>query len=954
MAYSYDSRPHDRRRNDSYYSRSRDSGGYSSLNNQSGYSYSSPEPRYAANPPLPKRSSARPYYSESRNKRTWPPSPSVEDEAISLAREYPVGSAHSERSGEAKSRGSVDQYPIIEEIEQPRVVHDDSGERRFVLVSDPGVAPAPSAAAKERRKSFAERGNIPHLKTDVSEPPVFTQRTPTPYAYTKPTKESAAPPASECFLSPEPITPTPASIPSSIPKRNPWDTPRDQNARPTKAPAVHSRNDSVQQSPRTGRLDVFDDSDMEPEDTSRLRTERTPAQYSFVKSDLQREDLRSSLHDCKKERKDPRAPPPQSPRSAYDNTLSSPGSSKNSTPPPQSPQSSSSSLSNGTRQRPLSRPSPVDTGYSKSSRTYPDSRPASPLRRPSSPLHREVPMPPSPTYSPKLPPRRANESPPSTRPTSRGGPQRPASPLSFSTTLQPPSEPRVPVTDADWHATYPPATRDRSRPPSRYGRHESMPLPVPPRIDVQSPSPGRPPRLSALPYPVDDRETDVYMPPEEAYQYQHTTPAPPLGPPSPSLRQPYPDSPKLSSPVVSSPREASSAFRPSLGSRHTAAEEVPRLARVRSNSIRSQSSNEGHRKERTNTLSLDKPLPSCPRSEPSTMHDDWYTLDNCPNFDICPSCFERVFIDTPFAVFFKQARRYENPVERFCDFSSPWMRLAWLLTIKQQRKSPDLLYALATITEFGEPCPKDKEVPGPWYGIVDQRDGSPVPNFTMCPCDFKQVEALFPSLRGYFIRIPSSDSLRNTKAPTCSLRITSRRFPKYLDLLVELDAEAQLRGRSPNIERFILMARENAYKGECLKDKPTLRKPWHFIPSLPEFTVCEECYDDVIWPAIKEKSRLAESFNRTIQLVPGEDIEGTSCCLYSTRMRRVWARALESDDFGYLKRKAIERKRIESRIAREKKDLLRYLEMRTMYGGSERDRLRRELREVEAEWRDCE
>ncbi|KAF2185241.1 hypothetical protein K469DRAFT_632388 [Zopfia rhizophila CBS 207.26] len=946
MAYSYDSRYHHSRRPDSYYSRSRDLDGYSSLNG-GGYSYAY-EPRYsssAANPPLPKRSSANPPRRETRNKYRWPPSPSVEDEAESLAREFPSSapSVDDEASGEAKSPGCVDQYPLLEEIEQP------NDERRFVLVSDPSVAPGPtltsSSTAKDgRRKSFAERGNMPHLKTDINDPPVITNRTPSPYAYTKPTKESISPSMGDYFLSPETITPTASSIPQSISTRDIWDSSRDQNARPSKP--VHGRNDSVTQSPRTSKTDVFDDSDIEAEDAARLRTERRPARYSFVKSDLRKEDLRTSLHDTTKDKREVKQPPPQSSsRSTYNGSYSgSSHSSKNSSPPPQSPRSSSLSLntSSAPRPKPLNRHIPAETSYIKSSRNYPDSRSASPFR-PNSPLSRE--RPPSPPRSPKLPPRRLNDSQTPPRPSSREGNSKPPSPLSSSTSLPSQLHPRVPITETERHATYPPTTN--LRPTSRYSRYETMPVPIPPRIDVQSPSPARPPKPeNPLPYPVDDRPIDVFMPPEEAFQYDHSFAA---TPPSPSVRQSYPESPRLSSDIIDSPRDRSSAFRPSIGSRHTAAEEVPRLARVRSNSVRSQSSNDVRRKERkTNSLSLNRPLPSCPRSKATDRYDDWFTLENCPNFDICPSCFEAVFADTLFAPFFQQTRRYERPIARICDFSSPWMRLAWLLTIKQQRKSPDLLYALATITEIERPCPEDQELAGPWYGIPDQRDGKHVTNFTICPCDLKQIEALFPSLRGYFTRLPTSDPMRISKLQTCSLRVTSRRFPKYLDLLVELDIESRERSRAPDIERFIQMAREYAYKGECAKDKSSIRKPWHFIPSLPEFTICEECYDDVVWPALQQGSQLAKMFNRTIQLVPGEDSEGTSCCLYSPRMRRVWAIASDDEDFGYLKRKAVERKRAESKLAREKAGLMRMLEQRSGYENT--DRLKREIKEVEAEW----
>ena len=281
------------------------------------------------------------------------------------------------------------------------------------------------------------------------------------------------------------------------------------------------------------------------------------------------------------------------------------------------------------------------------------------------------------------------------------------------------------------------------------------------------------------------------------------------------------------------------------------------------------------------------------------------------------------------------------------------MRLAWLLTIKQRRPSLDLIFALARICDEERPCPNDRDVIGTWYGIPDQRDGVHISNFAVCPCDMKMIETLFPSVRGYFTRLPAHSHAGASRQLMCSLRVTSRRFPKYLDLLVELDAESQNSGRAPDISRFIQLARENAYKGECCRDKKHIRKPWHYIPSLPEFTVCEECYDDVIYPAIGDGDRIASMFNQTIQLVPGEDSEGTSCCLYSPRMRRVWARTLEDQDMAYLTKKVLERKRIENRLSTDRQDLLLWSD-RLDRSGEEWERVKKDLRELEAQWRDWE
>lgn len=950
MAYStYDARHTNNPSHASSFQTSRDTDAHSrrppppqpamrSSYHEPGSYHSTPYYSYEARRPAP-APRVPPHATRHRNR--WPPSPSVEDETSALTREVrPSAAASVVPDGEARTRGSVDQYPIIQEIERPA-----NDERRFVLVSDP--SPDGDAARDERRRSVADRGNMAHLKTDLDDPPLVTERTSTPYAYTKPQKESLAPSPGDYYLSPESVAPS-SSSPRGLPHRNHVDA-RDQNSRPAKqgAPRPKQTASSRPPSPIKTREDVFDDSDADS-DTSRLRTERRPARYSFVKSDLQKEDLRTNVLDsqAKEERRRREVSPPKSTRREAHTqrgkeSISSSASSKQHTPASDSPRSSNSSLNGDSRR---SRPAPLDAGNSRSSK-YPSSRPSSPR------LTKD----PSPPRSPRLPPRRP-PSPNTSRPSSRSG--RPSSPLS-STRPRAEDSPRVPITEADWHATYPPAT-DRARPPARPERYATMPVPMP-QINVKSPSPARASRAeNPLPYPVDDRPTEAFMPPEEQFQHDHSYTSY-----TPITASPRLD--RLDSPVISSPRERQPGFRqPSSGKNTT--DDVPRSPRVRSNSVRSQNADDGARKERKIPvpLSVDRPLPSCPRAEPSSKYTDWYTLQDCPSFDICPSCYEGVFADTPFSRYFTQGRRYERPVERFCDFSSPWMRLAWLLTIKQRRQSPDLLYNLATIADQERPCPGDRELGTDhtvWYGISDPRDGIHVANFALCPCDLRMVEGLFPSIKGYFTRISASSSpYALPPTYTCSLRVKSRRFPKYLDLLFELDAEAQALNQHPHIARFVQLAREHAFKAECQRDKPLLRKAWHFVPVLPELTVCQECFDELIWPHLAPPSSSSPStpstipklFTRTIQPVPGEDLElGSSCCLYSPRMRNIFETAVREENIGYLERKVLERKRAEARLGRERRDILGWMDGLER-GTWEWEKAKVELRENEDEWKEWE
>ncbi|KAL6703594.1 hypothetical protein ACN47E_009539 [Coniothyrium glycines] len=926
MSYGdYGSRSYQRSSREAYYTTHREASAHTSPRHQHSYadpratpsamrgsvesgSYSSPYNTYDPyEPRTPRRSAAPPQYRSYLRTSTWPPSPSVEDE---------TDPAHGDHEGEPpiNTRGAIDQDSILDDIEPPVVSHSHE-DRRFVLLSEPNTDDE-SERGSRRRKSVAERGNLAPIETDMDRIPVIIERVRTPYSSAAPQRESTAPTPNTFPPSPDPTTPSNSNKPRSVPKRETGESDGDQNAKPSGPSSIHRRHDSFSKprlSPKTD--DTFDDSDLDSDQTTYLRTERKPNRYSFVKSDLREDDLRTNLRDTQERPKSRRV------------------SGNTSAPPLGREDSSTSSKENAYSQPP--RYSSSAFSGSQASKRIP-SRPSSPLPR---------------APSPNLP-ARLRESPPSSRPSSQGT-ARPASPPHFPSTVRSPSPTHGPVLDADWHySTYPPPIQqDRSYTSSRPGRHETMPNPAP-RIDVHSPSPARQPQPQAsLPYPVDDIHTGITMPPEQHFQVDHST--------VDSPRQMYTDSPRAStSPAPHSPRMRDE--QPRLNQQtSTMPEELSRTQKVRSSSFRSTTSENGRRERpsRQNTYpDPDRPLPSCPRTVPSARYQEWHTLRGFESFDICPACYEEVFSDTIFASDFLVRRRDDVPKERHCDFSSAWLRLAWLLTIKQQRKTLNLLYRLLDVVDAERPCPGDREVSSerlPWYGIPDQRDGIHVANFAVCPCDKKMIEVLLPSLSGYFTKLPSTFGSSTPEKHRCSLRTTSRRFPKYLDLLVELDADAQLHNSAPNMNRFVQLARDNAFKGECARDKTLIRKPWHFIPSLPEFTVCEECYDEVVWPALASRSvpsAIPRMMNKAIQLVPGEDHDvGSSCCLYSPRMRRIWDEAVAAEDFRLLERAALERKRAEAKCVLQRRGVLEWM-AGVERGGTSWERAKAELRACEREW----
>jgi hypothetical protein len=141
---------------------------------------------------------------------------------------------------------------------------------------------------------------------------------------------------------------------------------------------------------------------------------------------------------------------------------------------------------------------------------------------------------------------------------------------------------------------------------------------------------------------------------------------------------------------------------------------------------------------------------------------------------------------------------------------------------------------------------------------------------------------------------------------------------------------------------------------ECERDNMLLGGLWHFNPSMPDFTVCEDCYEEIVEPEARKNSDIALRFNRTVQPVYGEGI-GTSCQLYSRRMRKVFRTAIKEDDIKYLGRKAKERRDAELRLQERYREVLRKarrLEERS--GGSEEEerRLEREMEKISGEWKD--
>ncbi|KAH7064857.1 hypothetical protein B0J12DRAFT_561266 [Macrophomina phaseolina] len=473
----------------------------------------------------------------------------------------------------------------------------------------------------------------------------------------------------------------------------------------------------------------------------------------------------------------------------------------------------------------------------------------------------------------------------------------------------------------------------------------------PPRIGIQSPSPTRHPTsksTTSLPYPVDD-----IMPAEQSYQFIPESPRSPRRTTSDYHRGP------VVVPIPTHVREEVDSGRSPL--RRTLSEGSVQKERKEPRSVPSTAQGNEIQQEVVPDMP-DLPLPPCPRSTYSSRYRDWYTLDSVPSFDICPDCLDNIIGYSMFRRYFERAHPTDLPKK--CHFSSPWYRLAWLMTLKEKRRNLDLIFSLASITDTEAPCPGETKDVRTWYGLRNNRGNDFIPNLYICERDVLYLEALMPTLGGCFQPMDSS-------ARICSFRSTSTRFPQYLDTLLEVHEQAlKSRTGAPDMAPFLNLASAHAWKRECTRDEILLGNPWHFLPGIPEFTVCEECYEDVVYPEVKRGSRLADDVTRTLQFVPSDAEftgEGNSCQLYSLRMRRVWARAVEDDDAVYLARKVRERRKIHRDLKNQERSLRRLLdetlrerELGYSYGsgsvssGLAPERLKEELDAVRMEWKNWE
>lgn len=855
--------------------------------------------RYSYPPPPSSRDKSRSRKPARHESRQWPPPPKVEEEKIALAREFEPLETSSD--DETPSRGTIDQDPIIQDV--PEFIHD----RRFVLLPSDGKTITTPPTSDDERKRRGRR-KVPKLETEGL-PEI--RREASPYAWTKPTPSTTTHRSSgDFFLSPDTITPSAKPRFTDIPKAVFRDSPTSApTIAPTSAPLTTATHASAavtaipsrRSSPYAQAGATSSEEDYSRNKTTDTRTRPSHSRRtSYARSDI---NVRPSPPAVEY------ASPPHASRIHPD---SSPRASQHDLP------------QRNSKPVPFKATSLHDTRHSHHSRHHSDGHSSHDSHQVYEAFPRRISSryPPSPPRSPMPGVDRPSiplPSLPNSRPSSQAGS------LHSSPLPSPHITKSSMVGDALWgsfaasaaakHASRLSSTTlsgSTSRPHSSHSSHSGHTV-------IHS--------ASGLPYPDDDATFET-MPSERDHQFTHPHQRG-------NLQPPFEESKPASRAATPSTSFPTPVRRPPLSARNSGSDDLPVLPNTPRSTRRISPDIVKAPKTASQLKALSRPLPPCSRQKYSSDYDDWYGIDGCPGFDMCPDCLDLVFEDTVYRPYFSRAPNRASLGKRLqvkCDFADAWVRLGWLLTVQREMPSLDLIKALINLSppsDSNEACPGSSKAIRDWYSIRD-RDGHFLRGFIVCSADVRKLRVLFPGFRELWQPLPMRISYSYADdfgglSRRCSLRpALNSRYPLYIDTLVRLHEPSYQAGRMPDASQFVSLVRRKNSIPECPRDDMVRGEVWHFIPSLlPAFTVCEDCYDEVISPVVDADADVAMRFNREAQPVPAdkEGYLGSSCQLYSARMRRIFQRAVEDNDLRYLLHKTVERKDTEDRLQDQVKEI---------------------------------
>lgn len=302
-------------------------------------------------------------------------------------------------------------------------------------------------------------------------------------------------------------------------------------------------------------------------------------------------------------------------------------------------------------------------------------------------------------------------------------------------------------------------------------------------------------------------------------------------------------------------------------------------------------------------------LPDCPRQTFSSRYHDWRVLAQFPNFYVCPSCYETAFAATPYRNEFVPAPLYNRDKRVRCTFGSMhWYRVALYLAHKFQSPTLNLIKILFDQDgQLQHHCPGQKRTVCNWLTVHDPFTGKPVPEFSVCEQCVTAVRVLFPWLKGLF----QSDPYSYGVSDICAFFYESgrRRLMRYIDVLEKANDLAEITNSAADVEEIVNKLLDINYADECRRDIPVRGRKWFWMRSLPDFTVCMECFDEFVYPLVNTYRGVAGDFYKEPSELPA-----AGCKLYSARMRGIFLEACRNNDKAYLEAKLQERNRIAEQV----------------------------------------
>lgn len=177
---------------------------------------------------------------------------------------------------------------------------------------------------------------------------------------------------------------------------------------------------------------------------------------------------------------------------------------------------------------------------------------------------------------------------------------------------------------------------------------------------------------------------------------------------------------------------------------------------------------------------------------------------------------------------------------------------------------------------------------------------------------------LFPSLTGVFV---AQDRQAEPRPGVCSLHFAPNRnrFLLYFDVFESTHDRAVANHSAPSIQRLADGIRKWSEIEECPGNVSLRNEPWYRPSSIPELTVCEECYTEMVMPEVQpdveatlstvsNNGQIVSAVPRNFYRKPQIIRSATVCQMASPSMRDLFRRACKREDgIEYLDLKVQER-----------------------------------------------